>query len=109
MSTHVAKSISDYFDASNARSAEGVAACFTPNAVVIDEGQERKGTAEILEWKAWAEKKYQPIYDVLGSTETDGRTIVTCKVSGSFPGSPVDLRFAFTLEDGKIARLQVVS
>jgi len=108
MSTHMAKSISDYFDASNARSAEGVAACFTPDAVVIDEGHERKGIADILVWKAWAEKKYQPVYDVLGAAEADGKAIVTCKVSGTFPGSPVDLRFAFTLDGGKIARLEVV-
>jgi len=108
MSTHIAKSISDYFVASNARKADGVAACFTPEAVVIDEGHERKGIPEILKWKAWAEEKFQPVYEVLGDAEVNGKTVVTCKVSGTFPGSPVDLRFAFTLDDGKIARLEVV-
>lgn len=107
MSKQMAKSISDYFTASNARDADGIAKCFTPDAVVIDEGKERKGIAEILEWKAWAEKKFQPIYDVLDAAEVDGRTVVTCKISGTFPGSPVDLRFAFTLDNGKISRLEV--
>ena len=35
------------------------------------------------------------------------RGVVTGRVSGNFPGSPVDLRYVFTLEDGKIARLEI--
>ena len=38
MSKQMAKSISDYFTASNARDADGIAKCFTPGAVVIDVG-----------------------------------------------------------------------
>jgi hypothetical protein len=33
---------------------------------------------------------------------------VRARVSGHFPGSPVELRYAFTLHGGKIARLEIV-
>jgi len=35
--------------------------------------------------------------------EKDGKTVVTSHLVGNFPGSPVDLRFFFTLEGGKIS------
>jgi ketosteroid isomerase-like protein len=108
MSQHLASNIAAYFDASNARDAKAAVACFTPDAVVVDEGHERKGVAAILEWKKWAEKKYQPVYEVLDSEESAGKTVVQSRVSGTFPGSPVVLKFEFTLDGGKIARLQVV-
>ena len=108
MSPQLASNIAAYFDASNARDAKAVAACFTPDAVVVDEGHERKGIAAILEWKEWAEKKFQPVYEVLGSEDASGKTIVKTRVSGTFPGSPVVLKFEFTLDGGKIAALRVV-
>jgi len=38
----------------------------------------------------------------------DGRAhVVTCNVSGAFPGSPVDLRYTFTLARGRIASLEI--
>jgi hypothetical protein len=39
--------------------------------------------------------------------EADGKTVVTGLVSGTFPGSPVRLRFHFTIEGDKIARLEI--
>lgn len=37
----------------------------------------------------------------------DGSYIVTSEVSGNFQGSPVDLRYIFILERGKIASLEI--
>jgi hypothetical protein len=34
--------------------------------------------------------------------------VVTSQVSGTFPGSPIDLRYVFTVEGGKIAALEIV-
>jgi hypothetical protein len=108
MSTQLPKPIAAYIAASNARDAKAIAACFTDDAVVRYENHDRRGIADILEWKAWTEKKYQPIVEVLDSVETAGKTIVTCKVSGTFPGSPVELKYGVTLEGEKIARLEIV-
>jgi hypothetical protein len=39
--------------------------------------------------------------------EGTGTTVVTGLVSGTFPGSPVRLRYSFTVHVGKIARLEI--
>jgi hypothetical protein len=39
--------------------------------------------------------------------QKEGRYIVTSRLTGNFPGSPVDLRFVFRLERGKIAHLEI--
>jgi hypothetical protein len=38
-----------------------------------------------------------------------GKTIVAGRVSGDFPGSPVELLYVFTLGGEKIARLEILS
>ena len=35
-------------------------------------------------------------------------TVVTSRLNGNFPGSPVNLRFFFRLERGKIALLEII-
>jgi hypothetical protein len=32
---------------------------------------------------------------------------VTAEIRGKFPGSPIVLRFKFTLDDGRISRLEI--
>lgn len=39
--------------------------------------------------------------------QADGWYMVTSRLTGNFPGSPVDLRYLFRLERGKIAQLQI--
>jgi predicted signal transduction protein with EAL and GGDEF domain len=94
MSTQLPKPIAAYIAGANARDAVAVAACFTTEAGVRDEKRERRGIAAILEWKEETEIKYQPVVDVIDVTEAAGKTIVTCKVSGRFPSSPVELKYA---------------
>jgi hypothetical protein len=36
-----------------------------------------------------------------------GKFVVTCRLTGSFPGSPVNLRFFFELDGEKIASLEI--
>ena len=66
-----------------------------------------QGTAAIRQWMDAAIRKYEHVVEVLTCTEADGKTIVTGRVSGNFPNSPVELRYAFTLAGGKIARLEI--
>jgi hypothetical protein len=44
---------------------------------------------------------------VLGAGEKGDKLAVAARVAGQFPGSPVELEFAFSLRDGKIAELAV--
>jgi len=99
--------IAAYFEADR-QDGQAVARCFTKDGVVLDEGKTHSGPAAIDLWKTESSAKYS--YTARPHTlETQGRSyIVTSQVSGNFPGSPVDLRYTFILERGKIASLEVV-
>jgi hypothetical protein len=100
------KPIADYF-AADATDGTGVATCFTADAVVIDERQTHRGREAIGRWKTEASAKYDYDTDPVAIDNQDGRIIVTAHLTGSFPGSPVDLRYAFTLAGNEIARLEI--
>ena len=109
-SLNLPKPVAAYFIADNTDKGDGeaISQCFTENAVVKDEGHTHKGRAAIKQWKTAVSAKYQYTCEPLACAEKDGRTIVTCHLIGNFPGSPVDLRFFFTLEEEKIASLEVI-
>ena len=98
--------IAAYFEADR-RDAEAVARCFTKQAVVMDEGRIHSGAAAIKAWKAAASTKYEYTSEPFAVERNEGRYIVTSRLTGNFPGSPVDLRFAFRLERRKIASLEI--
>lgn len=100
--------IAAYFDADRA-DGEAVARCFTDDAVVKDEGQTYIGRAAIAAWKTDASSKYSYTSEPIALEERDGKAVVTSHLVGDFPGSPVDLRFFFVLEGGKIASLEIVA
>jgi hypothetical protein len=64
----------------NTRDLEALADCLAAHATVRDEGQTKQGLKAI-------------------------RT----KLTGAFPGSPIELDFVFTLDGGKIAALEIHS
>lgn len=98
--------IAAYFEADK-RHGEAVARCFTNQGVVKDEGQTHSGPAAIKAWKTAASAKYSYISEPFAVEQKEGRYIVTSRLTGNFPGSPVNLRFSFHLERGKIASLVI--
>lgn len=98
--------IAAYFEA-DSQDAQAVARCFTRDGLVLDEGKTHSGLAAIEAWKTDSSSKYT--YAAKPHTlEKQSRTyIVTAHVAGNFPGSPVDLRYGFILERGKIASLEI--
>jgi len=107
MSIELSMPIAAYF-AADKRDSEAIARCFTENAVVKDEGHTYTGLSAIKQWKAEASAKYEYTSEPFASEERDGKTIVTSRLTGNFPGSPVNLRFFFKLEGGKIASLEII-
>jgi hypothetical protein len=106
MTLHLAEPIAAYF-AAESSGREAVVRCFTNNAVVKDEGQTYEGLVAIEQWRREAVAKYTYTCEPLRSEQADGKTIVTCRLEGDFPGSPAELRFFFVLERGKIAALEI--
>ncbi len=98
--------IAAYFQP-DAHAGEAITHCFTEQAVVKDEGRTHSGHAAIKAWKLDASTKYSYTSEPIAVEEKDGGYVVTSRVTGNFPGSPVDLRFAFQLEHGKIAFLEI--
>ena len=76
---------------------------FSDEASVHDEGQDMIGRAAIRESMSRTTRKYRVTVTPTGVGRADERTIVTARVSGTFPGSPVELRYHFTIVSGKYA------
>ena len=99
--------IAAYIEESNAHDIEAVTARFKADAVVVDEGLTHRGIGVIRRWVEKTHAEYNFTLEALDVAEEEGQTIVTCLVSGAFPGSPIRLRFFFTLEGDKIAALTI--
>ena len=109
MSLDLPRPIAIYLAAENRDDMEALAQCFAENAIVRDEGKTIAGLAAIKQWKAETKKKYQHTVEPLASVQKDDKTIVTNRLSGNFPGSPIELEFVFTLKGDKIAALLIRS
>lgn len=106
-SPELPKQIADYFSADKG-DAKAVSRCFTENATVTDEGRAHIGRAAIEKWKTDSSAKFEYTTEPFACEQKDGRTVVTSRVVGNFPGSPVDLRYFFRLEGDRIASLEII-
>ena len=101
------KPIASCFAAEKAEDARALARCFTGDGVVRDEGGRFTGRAAIARWNADARAKYHHTVAPLSVSERDGAIAILARVSGDFPGSPVELQHAFTLDGDQIASLEI--
>ena len=99
--------IAAYVSAENRDDIEALGRCFAHNAVVQDEGRTIRGIAAIKQWKTETKQKYHHTVEPLARVQKDGNIVVTARLTGTFPGSPVDLRFIFELESDRIASLEI--
>jgi hypothetical protein len=107
MSHILPPAIAAYIEAGNARNTKAFLECFTPDAVVTDEAHIHRGVEEIRQWKAQTDSAYDCTLEFIEVGVDGVETVATCRVTGNFPGSPIALRFCFTLDGGKIAALTI--
>src|SRR5215467_5510122 len=107
MSLELPGPIAAYF-AADKEDGEAVARCFTEDAVVKDEGRTYRGRAAIRQWKEDVSTRYQYTSEPFTCEQRAGTVVVTSRLTGTFPGSPVDLRFFFVLEGDEIASLEII-
>ena len=87
---------------------DAVVECFTPDAEVIDDGKTYQGHDGIRQWRETVASKFTYTIEPVSSQEVDDNGfVVTARLEGTFPGSPVDLKFGFVLRDGLIAALEI--
>jgi ketosteroid isomerase-like protein len=78
---------------------------FTEDALVEDEGRERRGVAAIREWRREVVPVTYTVRDV--RSDGDGHD-ARVDIAGDFPGSPVRLTFHFQFTpEGRIAVLRI--
>lgn len=98
--------ISAYFVA-DGRDGGVVADCFTEDATVKDEGKTYAGRAAISAWKASSSRKFAYTVTPFAIENAGDKLVVTAKVAGNFPSSPVDLRYFFAVAGDKIESLEI--
>lgn len=99
--------IARYFAADKRSEPASLAACFTVDGTVIDEGNTYAGREAIQRWLANASTQYTYTVEPFALAQHDGRIVVTARLTGNFPGSPVDLRYRFALEGDLIAAVEI--
>jgi hypothetical protein len=98
--------VAEYFSADR-HDGKAVARCFTAEGMVKDERKTHIGVAAIEVWKDMASAEFNYVAEPIAVETRDREVIVSGRVTGTFPGSPVILRYVFTLERGKIASLEI--
>ena len=84
-----------------------IADCFTEDGMAVDERQIHRGRAEIRKWREETGKiGYRQ--EILSAEHDGNRAIVTCRLTGAFKGSPLELDYRFDLSGGLIAKLEIV-
>ncbi|WP_312766489.1 nuclear transport factor 2 family protein [Epilithonimonas sp.] len=97
--------IKEFVKTKNSFDSFAFAECFSETAVVFDEGKTHTGKKEIEQWIDNSNKQHQ---DTLEPIDYDKKEdILSAKVTGTFPQSPIVLKFHFIITDGKIRNLKV--
>ena len=96
-----------YFVSENTHDTSAIARWFANDATVRDEGRSIEGIAAIKAWRVETAEKYQHSIEPLAVSTRDGKVVVTARVSGNFPGSPITLDHIFEIEGGKIVSLEI--
>jgi len=100
--------ITRYLEAADAKDPQAVAACFTPDGTVVDEGETYTGRAEIAAWRTALLGKYTFTSSLTGSESvSDEEYRVHVHVVGDFPGGVADLTYRFTVRDELISALLI--
>jgi hypothetical protein len=105
--THAIQTASTRRQLVSAQDMEMFALCFTDDALVHDEGRDYKGLDAIKAWKKETQTKYKYVIEPLDASVNGNTVKLRARLTGDFPGSPVDLDFTFMLANDKIASLEI--
>jgi ketosteroid isomerase-like protein len=93
--------------APGAGDAEAIAACFTEDGEIKDEGETRRGRAAISEWWAGPATAFEYTVEVQSTQAHADGVVVFTNLTGDFPGGTVNLANRFTVRDNLIATLEI--
>jgi ketosteroid isomerase-like protein len=99
--------IAELVNAQNSQDSVAYADCFTTDAIVFDEGHDHHSKEEIKAWIKSANAEYQASMEPIEYSESDGHAVLTAKISGTFPGSPIVLKYKMEIAQGLIRSLKI--
>jgi ketosteroid isomerase-like protein len=105
--------VSNYLAASDRDDIDAIVACFTEDAVVLDEDRHWRGAAAIRHWRENVATAFEYTVAIIrseavGTVDGAQRHDVYTHLEGNFPGGQVDLTNRFTLRGDLIAGLDIV-
>jgi ketosteroid isomerase-like protein len=104
-----AEPVAAYLAAEEAKDADALSRCFTEDGTVHDEGQDYHGRDSIRQWKQAADAKYRYVFQTINVQTFGNLVTVRARLTGEFPGSPVELDHIFKLSGDKMASLEIRS
>jgi uncharacterized protein (TIGR02246 family) len=100
--------ITRYLKAQSARDFNTLVTLFADDGAVIDEGKTWTGASEIRAWRDTAASVYEYSTDVLDVRAiAKDQFVARVHLDGNFPGGTVELEYRFTLDQGRIRRLEI--
>src|SRR6266403_5330487 len=101
--------VTAYLAAEVAKDADAISCCFTEDGSVHDEGRDYRGRDSIRQWKQEVDAKYRYVLETVNAQRHGDSVTVRARLTGAFPGSPVELDHIFELSNDKIASLEIRS
>jgi ketosteroid isomerase-like protein len=107
MAITLPKPVATYLAAVKAKDADMLDLCFADDAVVHDEDRDYRGLEAIKSWKRETETKYHYTMETLDASVEGNIVRLRARLTGDFPGSPIELDYVFTLANDKIISLEI--
>ena len=109
MALDVPKPVAEYLAAEEVKDADALSRCFSEDSIVHDGGQEYHGRDSIRQWKQAADAKYRYLLQTVHVQNFGDLVTVRARLTGEFPGSPVELDHIFKLSNNMIVSLEIRS
>jgi len=107
ISLSLPRPVAIYLAAVKAKDADMLALCFADDARVHDENSDYRGLDAIRAWKQETDAKYRYVMEPLDASVSENTVRLHARLTGDFPGSPVELDYTFMLADDKISSLEI--
>jgi ketosteroid isomerase-like protein len=107
MSLKLPRPVAAYLDAVKAKDPNMLDLCFAEDALVHDEDRDYRGLDAIKAWKRDTETKYKYVVEPLDVSVSGDTVNLHVRLTGDFPGSPIELDYTFTLANDKITSLEI--
>jgi ketosteroid isomerase-like protein len=107
MSLKLPRPVATYLDAVKAKDPSMLDLCFAEDALVHDEDRDYRGLDAIKAWKRDTETKYKYVVEPLDVSVRGDTVNLHVRLTGDFPGSPIELDYTFKLANDKITSLEI--